>query len=133
MVYLTKQKFLATIVWLYDTFFSLSFLVPHPLLFLFPSVVYFLHISCITCIAPLFFFFKENSSGVLSVLQYYTQVEVYCDEPRLGKKHFIVNSKILGIQIWWKKNKNYKKFEIAKKQRKLQILPECIHFLPFDR
>ena len=31
----------------------------------------------------------------------------------LGKKHFFVNSAILGVQIWRKKCVNYNKFEIA--------------------
>ena len=32
---------------------------------------------------------------------------------RLGKKHFFVNSGILGMHIWWKKCGKYDKFEIA--------------------
>ena len=40
---------------------------------------------------------------------------------KLGKKHFFVNSEILGIQIWWKKRVNYDKFEIVTKQPKSNI------------
>ena len=40
---------------------------------------------------------------------------------RLGKKHFFVNSEILGIQIWREKPVNYNGFEIATKQRKSNI------------
>ena len=42
----------------------------------------------------------------------------YKADGRPGKKHFFVNSEILGIQIWRKKLVNYDKFEIATRQRK---------------
>ena len=42
---------------------------------------------------------------------------------RLGKKHFFVNSEILGILIWQKKRVNYNKFEIATIQRKSLAAP----------
>ena len=40
---------------------------------------------------------------------------------RLGKKHFFVNSKILGFRFGGKKPVNYKKIEIATEQRKSNI------------
>ena len=49
------------------------------------------------------------------------QVEDRAGGSRLGKKHFFVNSEILGIQVWWKKCVNYKKFKIATRQRKSNI------------
>ena len=52
---------------------------------------------------------------------------------RLGRKHIFVNSAILGLQIWRKNHVNYEKFEIPPKQRKSNIQPTCILFLPFDR
>ena len=51
---------------------------------------------------------------------------------RLGKNLFVVNSEILGVQIWRKKCINFE-LEITTKQRELNIEPKCIFFLPFDR
>ena len=48
------------------------------------------------------------------------------------KKPFFVNSEILGIQIWRKSCGNDDKFEMATKQRELNIEPNCVLFLPFD-
>ena len=62
-----------------------------------------------------------NWSVHCTVLLWRTAVQFQCSTVRLGKNLFVINSKILGTQIWRNKRVNDDKFEIATKQRKSNI------------